>query len=126
MWPVALESLASLLWVVAWAFALIIALVDLFLPSWNTIFGLAIAWGVAIAVVCTLQLATALALRARYDASSLKAFLLGPLYPLFFWTVAALAALLAQVPALLRGPRSRRVVWDIPRDAADAASPRRL
>jgi poly-beta-1,6-N-acetyl-D-glucosamine synthase len=125
MWPVALESLGSLVWVAAWAFALIVALVDLLLPNWNTIFGVAIAWGVAIAVVCTLQLATALALEARDDAHSLQAFLLGPLYPLFFWVVSALAALLAQVPAVFRGPRSRRVVWDIPRDAADAApSPR--
>jgi biofilm PGA synthesis N-glycosyltransferase PgaC len=122
MWPVALESLASLFWVAAWAFALLVALVDLFLPSWKTIFGLAIAWGVAIGVVCTLQLAAALVLGARWDAASLKAFLLGPLYPLFFWAVSALAALRAQIPALLRGPCGRRVVWDIPRDAADTAS----
>lgn len=121
MWPVVLEALASLLWVAAWAFGLIVAVIDLFLPSWDTIFGLAIAWGVAIAVVCTLQLATALVLRARYDARALRVFLLGPLYPLFFWVVSALAALSAQVPALIRGPANRRVVWDLPRDVADTA-----
>ena len=90
--------------------------VDLFVPGWNTLFGLAIAWGVAIAVVCTLQVAFALAVDARYDRRALRAFLLGPLYPIFFWTIAAFAALRAELPALVKGPAERHVVWYIPRD----------
>jgi poly-beta-1,6-N-acetyl-D-glucosamine synthase len=119
MWPIALESIASLVWVIAWALAIVIAVVDLFVPSWDTLFGLAIAWGVAIAVVCTIQVAFALTIGARYDRRALRAFLLGPLYPLFFWAIASFAALRAEVPALVRGPAERRVVWDIARDPTE-------
>ena len=119
MWPVAMESVASLLWVVAWIVALTLAAIDAFLPSWDTIFGFALAWGVAIAIVCTIQTTFALSIDSRYDHRSLRALLLGPLYPLFFWLISALAAIRAEVPALVRGPREDRVVWDVQRDSAD-------
>jgi len=122
MWPTALESVLSLLWVTAWVLALVLAAVDLFVPGWGLLFGLGIAWGVAIAVVCTLQVAIALLLDSRYDASALRAFLLGPLYPLFFWVISALAAVRAELPALVRGPADRRVVWDIARDRAETTA----
>jgi biofilm PGA synthesis N-glycosyltransferase PgaC len=34
MWLIAFESIASLLWVVAWALAVLVAGIDLFFPSW--------------------------------------------------------------------------------------------
>jgi hypothetical protein len=37
-------------------------------------------------------------------------FLLGPIYPIFFWLVSACAALRAEIPALCTGPAERRVV----------------
>jgi hypothetical protein len=119
MWPTAFEAMLSLLWVVAWALALLVAAIALFVPAWDTLFGFAIAWGVAIAVVCCAQAVFALSVRARYDSSALRAFLLGPLYPLFVGAVSALAALRAELPALVRGPVGARVVWDIPRDRVD-------
>jgi biofilm PGA synthesis N-glycosyltransferase PgaC len=122
MWPTALESILSLMWVVAWALAFLFAVIDLFIPGWGLLFGLGIAWGVAIAVVCTLQVASALVIESRYDASALRAFLLGPLYPIFFWAISAFAALRAEVPAIVRGPAERRVVWDIARDQAGTAA----
>jgi poly-beta-1,6-N-acetyl-D-glucosamine synthase len=119
MWPTALESTLSLLWVVAWVLTLLIAAIELFVPSWDTLIGLAIGWGVAIAVVCAIQVAFALSVSSRYDRTALRAFLLGPLYPLFFWAISALAAVRAELPALVRGPSGSRVVWDIPHDRAD-------
>jgi hypothetical protein len=101
-------------WVVAWALALTVAAIDLFVPAWHTIFGFALAWGVAIAVVCCVQLAFALSIDSRYDRRALRAFLLGPLYPLFFWAISALAAIRAELAALVKGPREQRVVWEIP------------
>jgi 4-hydroxybenzoate polyprenyltransferase len=118
MWPIALESVLSLIWVVSWGVALLLAAIALFVPSWHTIFGLGFAWGVAIALICVAQSAFALSVRARYDMSAFRVFLLGPLYPLFFWAIAALAALRAELPALIKGPTGSRVVWDIPRDPA--------
>ena len=121
MWLVAVEGVLSLLWVVAWAFALTLAAIDLFVPAWHTIFGFAVAWGVAIAVVCAVQVAFALSIDSRYDRRALRALLLGPLYPLFFWAISALAALRAELPALVKGPREDRVVWDIPRERVSRA-----
>jgi biofilm PGA synthesis N-glycosyltransferase PgaC len=112
MWLVVLESLLSLVWVVAWALALTLAAIALFVPAWHTIVG----WGVAIAVVCAVQVAFALSIDSRYDRRALRAVLLGPLYPLFFWAISALAAIRAELVALVTGPREDRVVWDIPRE----------
>jgi poly-beta-1,6-N-acetyl-D-glucosamine synthase len=121
MWPLALESLLSLLWVTAWALAVLTAATALFVPSWDTILDLTIAAGVAIAVVWTVQTAFALTIDAHDDPRALRAFLLGPLYPLFFWTIPALAALRAEIPGLVKGPNQQDVVWDIQRDAPDTA-----
>jgi poly-beta-1,6-N-acetyl-D-glucosamine synthase len=41
-------------------------------------------------------------------------------YPVAYWTIAAAAALRSQVAGLLRGPRGKRVVWDIPRERIGA------
>jgi biofilm PGA synthesis N-glycosyltransferase PgaC len=120
MWLIALESIASLLWVVAWALALLVAAIEMFVPSWDSIVGFAIAWGVAIAVICTIQLAFALAIDSRYDERALRVFLLSPLYPVFFWAISALAALRSELAAVVKGPAELRVSWDIPRDPADA------
>jgi hypothetical protein len=37
---------------------------------------------------------------------------------MFFWTISALAALRAELSAVVKGPRGERVVWDIPREEA--------
>ena len=93
---------------------------------WSTpspsIVGLGLAWGIAIAVVATLQLAFALGLNARYDRLAILVFLLGPLYPVAFWLFSAAAALRAQIVALVKGPQASGVVWDIrrlPRPSGD-------
>ena len=74
------------------------------------------AWGIAVAVVGTLQLAFALSIDARYDRRAAIAFLFGPIYPIAYWLMSAVAALRAEIPALLHGPRERRVVWDVERE----------
>ena len=57
----------------------------------------------------------AVGIESRYDRPALLAFLLGPLYPLGYWAISALAAL-RELPAVWRGPREERVVWDVPRE----------
>ena len=81
----------------------------------------ALAWGIAIAVIATLQLTVALALQARYDRACLLTLLLGPIYPLAYWMLSAAAALRSEVIALARGTRSGRVVWNIAREELPVA-----
>ena len=85
--------------------------------------GVGLAWGVAISVVATIQLIVAVALRYPYDHWDARAMLVAPIYPLLFWIVSASAAIDQQITALIRGPREKRVVWDIPRERLDSASP---
>ena len=116
MWLVGLEGLASLLWIVALATSLVLALLGLLLSDGGGLFGFALAWGFGIALVGTLQVIFALSLEHGYDRSIFRALVVGALYPVAFWLVSGVAALHSEVAALLRGPTDRRVVWNIPRE----------
>ncbi|MBO7937690.1 hypothetical protein G6W55_27885 [Streptomyces sp. CAI-85] len=83
----------------------------------DTKFRWMIAWGVGIAVVAVLQIGIAVAVELRLDPRLPYACLLLPVYPLAYWTINALAAITAQTSGLLRGPRKKRVVWDLPRSS---------
>jgi poly-beta-1,6-N-acetyl-D-glucosamine synthase len=115
MWLLSIEALASLIWVIALVVSLVIAALGTALGG-DDLFGFAFAWGIAIAVVATIQLMVALTLEREYDATILRALLVAAVYPLLYWILAAAAALHSQTVALVRGPRERRVVWDIPRE----------
>jgi biofilm PGA synthesis N-glycosyltransferase PgaC len=116
MWMVAGESVASLLWVVGLLVSFILAVLNVVFGETLGFFAFGFAWGAAISVVAVIQLLVALLLRHRYDAWGVRALLVGAIYPVAFWVVAAAAALRAQIVALIRGPRGERVVWDIPRE----------
>ncbi len=116
LWPIALESVGSLAWVlcalVAGAVAIAHGLSGGEVPIGRPV----LAWAVAVSVIATLQLAFALTVRRRYDPQGLVPFLLGPLFTTVFWLLSAAAAVRAEAPSLLRGPREERVAWDIPRE----------
>jgi biofilm PGA synthesis N-glycosyltransferase PgaC len=115
LWPLAVEALASLFWVTLLALSLVAAAVALARRETFGILGFGLAWGVAISVVAMIQLAFALEVEHPYDRLAAFAFLLGPIYPITYWTISALAALRSEIPALIRGPRGRDVAWDVPR-----------
>jgi biofilm PGA synthesis N-glycosyltransferase PgaC len=120
LWPLGLEGIASLAWVVLLAvvYAVVVAtflLTGVDVPSIEALTVL-FAWGIAVCVVAALQLTFALGIDFPYDRLAALGFLLGPLYPVAYWMITAAAARRAETPALLRGPAERRVVWDIPRD----------
>jgi poly-beta-1,6-N-acetyl-D-glucosamine synthase len=120
MWLLGIESVASLIWVLALAAGLVFAFLDLFGDTSIDVFGFGLAWGCAISVVATAPLILALTLSAHYDRWDLRSMLVGAIYPVVFWIASASAALHSQVTALFRGPRGERVVWDIPREQQKA------
>jgi poly-beta-1,6-N-acetyl-D-glucosamine synthase len=123
MWLLGLESVTSLIWVICLGCSLVLTALNVLLGQHLGFFGIGLAWGVAISVVATVQLVVAVALSYPYDRWDMRAMVLGPLYPILFWLISATAAIDQQVTALIRGPRERRVVWDIPREPLDSASP---
>jgi poly-beta-1,6-N-acetyl-D-glucosamine synthase len=119
LWPLALETTASLIWVVTLVLSALLTVVAVQSGGDIPAALLGLAWGIGVATVATVQLAFALQIDFPYDRRAALAFLLGPLYPVAFWTVSAAAALWAELPALVRGPAESRVSWDIPRDRPD-------
>ncbi|MFD6244587.1 glycosyltransferase [Streptomyces roseolus] len=118
MWPIAVEALLSYVWVLSMLIATVYAFVRWVVAPEDARFGAMLAWGVGIAVIAMLQIVVAVLVDLRLDPKLPYACLLLPLYPLAYWTINALAALVAQTPGLLRGPREKRVVWDLPRSEA--------
>ena len=122
MWLIGIESLASLIWIVVLTLSFVLVLfASIFRGFGHDLFGFGIAWGIAIAVVAMIQLSVALALEYDYDPTSVRASLIAVLYPIGYWLVGGCAALRSQTVALLRGPRDKRVVWDIPRQSLEAS-----
>jgi len=119
LWPLALESAASLLWVSALALSLLLTVFGLLADADVDPFGLGLAWGIAISVIATIQLAFALTIDLYNDRRAMLAFLLGPLYPIAFWMISAAAALRSQTVGLARGPADADVTWDVPREPLD-------
>jgi poly-beta-1,6-N-acetyl-D-glucosamine synthase len=115
MWGLAAEAVASLSWVILLALSLVAGAVALADTDTSELFRFGLAWGIAISVVAMLQLSFALEIEHPYDRLAAFAFLLGPIYPLAYWTISALAALRSEIPALIQGPRGRDVAWNIPR-----------
>ena len=95
--------------------ALVIATLGILVGVGEDEFGFALGWGVAIALVATIQTTVALTLEHAYDRSIFRPLLFGVLYPLAYWIISGLAALHSEVGSLFRGPSERRVVWNIPR-----------
>src|SRR4249919_3545052 len=115
LWLLGFEAFASLLWVGALTLALVIATLGILIGVGEDEFGFALGWGVAIALVATIQTTVALTLEHAYDRSIFRPLLFGVLYPVAYWVISGLAALHSEVGSLLRGPAERRVVWNIPR-----------
>ena len=117
LWPVAGEAVLSALWAETWAIAVCYGLVVAF-TSLTVGFDHPLPiWGVAVGVVAMIQLVVALLLDVRYDRSAVPTLAFGPIYPAAYWTLNACAAVFAELPAFVTGPRAQAVVWETKRTA---------
>lgn len=116
MWPLLIESIASLVWVIVLALSLVVVILNELFGRPFSIVGVGLAWGIAVAVIAMIQLSFALGIERSYDRRAALASLLGPLYPLGYWAISAAAALRSEASAAITGPREKRVVWNIPRE----------
>ena len=112
--------MASLLWVLALGAALVIAALTLAVDRDDVVeFG--IAWGIALAVLATVQLTVALWIESHYDPRGWFAYLAAPIYPLVYWLISAAAALHSEIVGLGHGPKRDPSVWDLPRETIDSS-----
>lgn len=121
MWGVLLEYLLSLTWayvmltiIVLWLVGLFVTLppavhVETILPRWH---------GVVLALVCMLQFATSLIIERRYEQKMARHFYWVIWYPIAFWMLGMLTAVIALPRTLLK--RRRRAVWNSPDRGATA------
>jgi poly-beta-1,6-N-acetyl-D-glucosamine synthase len=124
MWLLSIESVVSLLWCIGLVVSLVLAVMNVILGHDLGFFAFGLSWGVAISVVATCQLVTAMWLRYTYDHWGPRSMLVGAIYPAVFWIASAAAALHSELPAVFKGPREKRVVWDIPREQVELPGPR--
>ena len=119
MWLLALESLASLIWIITLLASLMIAALGVS-PGGEDVFGFALAWGIAIADGRDRPAHRRAVAPARLRPDRIARADARRVVPAAYWLLAAAAALRSETVALLRGPREERVVWDIPREQLDA------
>jgi hypothetical protein len=110
------ESLLSLAWIAVAAIVIVVTGVRVAVGDQSAVIFLLPAWGVAVAIITTIQFVVALAIEHRYDRTAPLALVTGPLYPAAFWLLNALSALTAELPAVILGPRGERVQWDTVRE----------
>jgi biofilm PGA synthesis N-glycosyltransferase PgaC len=118
LWPVFVEGLLSVAWIGLAALVIVISGVRIAVNDSSHVAFLLPAWGVAVAVITTIQFLVALGLERRYDRTAPLSLVCGPLYPAAYWLVSAFSALTSELPALILGPRGERVRWDTVREPA--------
>lgn len=113
MWGVLVEYALSLTWayvmlaiIVLWLLGLFFPMpralyVDTILPRWH---------GVVLAMVCLLQFATSLLIERRYERKLARHFYWVIWYPIAFWMLGMLTAVVA-FPRTVLGGRAQRAVW---------------
>jgi biofilm PGA synthesis N-glycosyltransferase PgaC len=121
LWPLAVEGLLSLTWILLLVVASALTLLDTILGDHLEIVDFTLGWGIAITAVAMIQMAFALGIEHRYDPRAALAFFAGPLYWVAYWTISGAAALCSEGPALIRGPHGKRVVWNIERETVSPA-----
>lgn len=119
MWPIFIESVLSTLW------ALCFVVLTLF---WGVSYALGYPpigahpipnfWGMMIATACILQIVTGTLIDRRYDRATARYFPYAVFYPIIYWMVLQIAAVMA-LPHLFKKPGQKAVKWTTRRVPTD-------
>lgn len=118
LWPVLIESSASILWAYTYTWMMVLWILSYSLgyppvgaspiPNW---------WGMLIGTVCLLQLLTGVVLDRRYDLNIGRYFGIAVFYPIIYWILMAVITTWASPRAWFERRRRGHVRWAPVRDA---------
>ena len=117
MWGIFLEYFVSVSWAFVYLLAVILYIVGKFvtLPAGlyvKTIFPPAF-WGLVLATTCLLQALTSILIETRYEPRLWRSLLCVIWYPLFYWALTMVTALIG-FPKALFNLRRKRALWYSP------------
>lgn len=111
MYPVYLEQLLSLFWVVLWLLLVIMEIVRLCYNGGNE---LPSFWKLQfLAAICMIQFFVALWLESKYDKGIFKYMISAAWYPVVYWVVNGIVALLA-IPKTIFSRKKKLATWKSP------------
>ncbi|RKZ17613.1 N-glycosyltransferase [bacterium] len=118
LWPVLLESGASMLWAYTYTWMMVLWILSYSLgyppvgaspiPNW---------WGMMIGTVCLMQLLTGVFLDRRYDQEIGRYFGIAVFYPILYWILLAIITTWSSPRAWLQRKKRSHVRWATVRDA---------
>ena len=121
LYPILLEQAMSLLWVLCW---LLLTLTEIFYLLYTKESYIPYLWkSQFLSVICMIQFVVALNLEKKYDKSIFKYIVSAAWYPIVYWIINGMVALLA-FPSTIAGiiKRSKFATWKSPDRGIDTAA----
>ncbi len=119
MYPVYFEQVLSLIWIVLW---LLLTVTEIFKLCYNIGSYMPYLWkSQFLAVICMVQFVVALCLERRYDKGIFKYMISAAWYPVIYWIVNGLVALMA-LPGTLFKKKDSLATWKSPDRGIDTSS----
>jgi hypothetical protein len=116
-WPATIEAILSLLWWHALALLVILAIAIQALEVLTDTALSPFPWGIVAVVIAMalLQITVGLAIDRRYDRTAVDGLLIMPWYPIAYWFIVGVVALVVTIPTILRPRRAANVRWKVDR-----------
>lgn len=111
MYPIYLEQVMSLVWIILW---FLLTITEIFKLCFNVGSYLPYIWkSQFLSVICVIQFAVALWLEQKYDKGIFKYMIAAAWYPIIYWVVSGIVALMA-LPSTLMRKRNKLATWKSP------------
>lgn len=123
LYPVFFEQVMSLLWIVLW---LLLTITEIFKLYYNVGSYMPYLWkSQYLAVICMIQFTVALCLESRYDKGIFKYMISAAWYPIIYWVVSGIVALMA-LPSTIASRKKKLATWKSPDRGIGTATTKEL